>query len=269
MSKTLFRADSGFEIGLGHIKRDLVYAKEFQNVSFACIEFDGSIINEIPYPVFKLKTNDLNELVVLIKAENFTQIVIDNYKINFEFEKKLKEQTDIEIISFDDFKKPHFCDKLIVVTLGCKKEDYVSLVPKNCEIEVGKILVRDEFYEEAKIKRDKIYDYFICLGGTDTKFLIPKIIETLPQNSKIAVATTSANKNLDKLKQIPNIELFVDYPNLACIMNQSKVLHISASSILMEAMVLGSEFVAYKTADNQSELFKYLQEQNIKCYDLF
>lgn len=268
MEKTLFRADSGSQIGLGHIKRDLVYAKEFESVSFACLNLAGNIISQIPYRVFVLQSNSLDELVNLIKTQNFTQIVIDNYEIDAKFEQELKTQTGIKIISFDDEKKPHFCDKLISPSISVKKEDYLNLVPPNCEIQTGKILVRDEFYEEAKIKRDKIFDHFICIGGTDIKNFIPQIIKKLPPSSKIAVATTSANPNLDKLKNLPNINIFVDNPNLAKIMNESKFLHISASSLINEARVLGAKFALYRVADNQTDLFNYLKKQGFQSYDL-
>ena len=53
--KVLFRSDSSSEIGFGHIKRDLIFAKQYEDVSFACLDLEGSLIDEIPYPVLKIK----------------------------------------------------------------------------------------------------------------------------------------------------------------------------------------------------------------------
>ncbi|PVX05124.1 UDP-2,4-diacetamido-2,4,6-trideoxy-beta-L-altropyranose hydrolase, partial [Campylobacter jejuni] len=43
--KVLFRSDSSSQIGFGHIKRDLVLAKQYSDVSFACLPLEGSLID--------------------------------------------------------------------------------------------------------------------------------------------------------------------------------------------------------------------------------
>ena len=53
--KTLIRADSGSKIGHGHVRRDLILAQNFKDVSFACIDLPGSPAGEISCPVFTLK----------------------------------------------------------------------------------------------------------------------------------------------------------------------------------------------------------------------
>lgn len=271
MIKTLIRSDSGSKIGLGHIKRDLIYAKNLQNVSFACLNLDGNIINELPYKVHFLHSNSQTELIDLIKKEKFTHIVFDHYDINFEFEKNIKDNTHIHITSFDDMLLPHFCDILINTSCYAKLEDYKNLVPDNCKILVKVWLLRDEFLIESQTKREKIYDHFICFGGTDHKNLSMRIASDLifkGKNSKIIIATTHTNSNLKELKTFAKDKLIIDSPNLARLMNESKLLHISASSIANEAIYLNAKFIAYKTAKNQELLFQYLKKNGVTCYDM-
>ncbi len=45
--ESAFRSDSSSQIGFGHIKRDLVLAKQYSDVSFACLPLEGSLIDEI------------------------------------------------------------------------------------------------------------------------------------------------------------------------------------------------------------------------------
>lgn len=265
--KVLFRSDSSNDIGHGHIKRDLVLAKQYEDVSFACLALEGSLIDEITYPVYKLTSASIYELINLIKKEKFDLLIIDHYDISYEDEKLIKLETGVKILSFDDEIKEHFCDILLNVNAYAKASDYVGLVPQYCELRCGfsYALIRDEFYEESKIKREKIYDFLICIGGVDSKNLSTNIALSLPKNKQILIITTKANKHLKKLKKISDenshITLIVDALNLAQLMNESKKLIISASSLVNEALVLKANFKAIAYAKNQEKLAIWLAQK--------
>lgn len=271
--KTLVRADSSATIGHGHIRRDLVLANKFKDLSFACLNFKGSLVSEINFAVFTLETKDINELTRLINKHKFKLLIIDHYGINYEDEKAIKEATGVKILSFDDEYKRHFCDILLNVNIYAKALRYKDLVPLDCEIWCGRefMLVRDEFYQEKKIKREKIYDVFIALGATDSKNLSANLaLKELEKNSKIALVTTSSNANLNALKELEkehkNLTLFVDSNRIARLMNESKELIISASSLVNEALVLGANFIAVQVAKNQEQMYEWLLENGYKAY---
>ncbi|MBZ7934974.1 UDP-2,4-diacetamido-2,4,6-trideoxy-beta-L-altropyranose hydrolase [Campylobacter molothri] len=265
--KVLFRSDSSTQIGFGHIKRDLVLAKQYEDVSFACLPLEGSLIDEIPYPVFELQSASIYELIHLIKEYKFDLLVIDHYEIKADDEKLIKLETGIKILSFDDTINPHHCDILLNVNAFAKASDYEGLVPFKCELRCGfsYALIRDEFYIEAKEKRDKIWDFFICMGGTDIKNISLSIANELSSNKKIAIATSSSNKNLKKLKNLvkenPNIKLFIDYDNIARLMNESEKLIISASSLVNEALLLKAKFKAICYIENQRPTADWLAKK--------
>lgn len=265
--KVLFRSDSSTQIGFGHIKRDLVLAKQYKDVSFACLPLEGSLIDEIPYPVFELQSASIYELIHLIKEHKFDLLVIDHYEITADDEKLIKLETGVKILSFDDTANPHHCDILLNVNACAKASDYEGLVPFKCELRCGfsYALIRDEFYIEAKEKREKIWDFFICLGGTDIKNLSLKIASDLPNNKKIVIATSSSNKNLKKLKILvkenPNIKLFIDCDNIAKLMNESEKLIISASSLVNEALLLKAKFKAICYVENQRPTADWLAKK--------
>ncbi|TEY02748.1 UDP-2,4-diacetamido-2,4,6-trideoxy-beta-L-altropyranose hydrolase [Campylobacter sp. US33a] len=265
--KVLFRSDSSSQIGFGHIKRDLVLAKQYNDVSFACIALEGSLIDEIPYPVYELTSSSIYELINLIKAEKFELLIIDHYDIGYDDEKLIKLETGIKILSFDDTFKAHYCDILLNVNAYAKASDYKDLVPFRCELRCGfsYALIRDEFYKESKIKREKIWDYFICIGGTDIKNLSAKIASDFSEEKKILIATSNSNKNLKKLQKFvqnhPNITLTIDSDNLAKLMNESKKLIISASSLVNEALILKANFKAICCAKNQEKIAKWLAQK--------
>ncbi|AQW85348.1 UDP-2,4-diacetamido-2,4,6-trideoxy-beta-L-altropyranosyl transferase [Campylobacter pinnipediorum subsp. caledonicus] len=272
--KTLIRSDSSSDIGLGHIKRDLVLAKKIKDVSFACINLDGNIINEISYPAYILKSNDLNELIKLIKTEKIELLIIDHYGISFEDEKCIKGQTGVKILSFDDEYKEHYCDFLLNVNLFAKSENYKDLLAKDTEIYCGArfVLVRDEFYVESKILRDKKFDYFVGIGGSDVLGLGFEISKKLlSKGAFVSMATTNANKTLNELKklsmQYQNFTLYINSDNIAKIMNESRELVIQASSFVNEAFVLKSKFKAIKTAKNQEQIYQWLLQNGYDVYN--
>lgn len=273
--KTLIRADSSATIGHGHIRRDLVLARKFNDVSFACVRAAGDIFDEINYPKFELNSADLDELVNLINKLKFELIIIDHYGIDAVYERELKERTGVKILSFDDDYREHFCDVLLNVNLYADPLKYAALVPASCEICCGRefMLVRDEFYTERGVRRAKIYDYFIALGGTDTLNLSGEIARTLlarEPNLCLAVVTTSANANLAQLENLArettNLRLFIDSQEVAKLMNESRELIVSASSLVNEALVLGAKFRAVRVADNQNELYKWLIKNDFLAY---
>ena len=265
--KVLIRSDSSSQIGHGHIKRDLILAKQYEDVSFACLPLEGSLIDEIPYPVYELASASVYEIINLIKEHKFNLLVIDNYDINADDERFIKIKTGIKILSFDDELKEHYCDILLNVNAYAKASDYLGLVPKYCELRCGfsYALIRDEFYEESKINREKIYDFLICMGGVDNKSLSLSIALSLPKDKKIIIITTSANKHLKALKNLhnenKNIDIIVDTKEMAKLMNESKKLIISASSLVNEALMLKANFKVISYAKNQEKLAIWLAQK--------
>ncbi|MBR8465386.1 UDP-2,4-diacetamido-2,4,6-trideoxy-beta-L-altropyranose hydrolase [Campylobacter sp. faydin G-140] len=272
--KTLIRTDSSALIGHGHIRRDLVLATKFKDISFACLPLNGNLIDEIKYPVFTLQNGDINELIDIINEQNFELVIIDHYGIDAKDEKAIKERTDAFLMSFDDNYKRHFCDAVLNVNLYADTLRYATLTPPDTQIYAGReyLLVRDEFYVERDIKREKIYDFFIGLGGTDVLNLSAKIAQNLlDKNYKIAIITTSANTHLNELldleKRYKNLNIFINSNEIAKLMNKSRELIISASSMVNEAIVLGAKFKAIKTADNQNEIYQWLKDNNYEVYE--
>ncbi|WP_434581393.1 UDP-2,4-diacetamido-2,4,6-trideoxy-beta-L-altropyranose hydrolase [Sulfurimonas sp. NW15] len=275
----LFRVDSSSNIGTGHIMRDLVLAQQYKNANiiFATLDLEGNAnerIEEAGYAIELLKSNTLNELHSLIKKLKIDLLVIDHYEIDEVSEKALKTKNPtLKILSFDDTYEKHYCDILLNHNISADESRYKSLVPSFCEIRCGAdyTLLRDEFIEEKKIKREKIYEYFIAMGGADTANLNIKILEILPKDKKVALVTTTANKNLTQLQEYVkdkvNISLFINSKRIAKLMNQSQLAIITPSVTVNEVYFLGVDFVVIKTADNQGEIYSYLKSNGYKTID--
>jgi len=264
--KTLIRADSSSNIGLGHIKRDLVYATRLKeaNISFACVE---NCVN-IPYPIHELQTQNIDELIALCQKEQIHHLIIDNYQISYQDEKKLKNTLNIKLSVFDDTYERHYCDEILNHNVSADRHKY-TLEPFT-NVSIISPLIRDEFKSvHQRNREEKTQEVMIAMGGVDTQNLTPKIIPLCQGFKKIHVITSAINQHLDELKNIPNIILHIDTDKMAEIMNQCDLAIITPSVIVHEALYMHLPFIAIKTAKNQDDIYNYLEKNDYAVLESF
>jgi UDP-2,4-diacetamido-2,4,6-trideoxy-beta-L-altropyranose hydrolase len=261
-------------IGLGHIKRDLVLAKQFEDakITFACEELEGNIIDQIPYETVILKSGETDELISLIKERGIDLLVIDHYGIGYEDEKRIKERTDVKIFVLDDTYERHFCDILLNHNIGADAKRYESLVPPGCELRCGLeyTLIREEFYQERQTVR-----VLVALGGADIKNLtvdILKILQNFP-HIKADVITSLSNKEIEELKKFTKnskkFKLHIDTKEMAKLMRKADFAIITPSVTAHEALFMDLPFMSIKMADNQKEIADYLDRNGYAVLQKF
>ena len=266
----LIRADSSSQIGLGHIMRSLVLATHYPDdtVIFACQDLIGNIMNTIPYTTEILRSNDVQELIALIRSKQIEMVIFDHYDIDVIFEKSIKEQTGVIVMCLDDTYQKHHCDILLNHNISAHEDCYATLVPVSCEIRCGSAytLIRDEFKHEKNIAREKYYDLFIAMGGADTTNITTDILKTLPVSLKLCVITTTANAHLEELtaycKDKKHIFLHINSTQIAKLLHQSHQAIITPSVMVHEVLYMEVPFTAIKTANNQDDLAMYLKQHD-------
>ncbi len=271
----LIRADSSSQIGLGHIMRDLVLAQQYPNatITFACQDLIGNIIDTIPYNVHILHSDTPEELIKYIVSHNINVVVFDHYGIDSSYEKQIKEQTGVTILSFDDTYQPHHCDILFNPNLYAQRERYTALVPHHCDIQCAHPLIREEFKQSKLHQKPSTDAIFISMGGSDPMNLSMEILHALPPNTQVNLVTTSSNPHIEILTRYsdehPNIRLHVNSSNIAELMNESALAIITPSSIAHEVMYMELPFIAIQSADNQSEFVAYMQREGFLVMEHF
>jgi UDP-2,4-diacetamido-2,4,6-trideoxy-beta-L-altropyranose hydrolase len=273
--KILFRTDASSTIGLGHVIRDLVLAKQYaeDEVLFATRALKGNLnrtIKEAGYKVKRLKSNRLEELIMLIKKLKIEMVVIDVSSIDHVFEKELKERTGVTIMVLDDFYKKHHCDILLNHNIYADESQYKGLVPKGCTLRCGEefMLLRGEFFSakehKKEHKKDKI-SIFLAMGGVDKaglNILILQVLEAFP-DIHINVLTTTANRNLRELESYVegknSISLHIDSDEVANIMASCQMAIIPPNATLHEVNFMELLFIPIQTEDNQQEMVNFLE----------
>jgi len=279
----LFRADSSSNIGIGHIIRDLVLADQFKNdkVIFACQDLDGNIISKIPYEVSILSSNYKEEFVSLIKKKEIDLLIIDHYEIDDKYEKYLKYETGVKILSFDGNYRKHYCDFLLNQNIYADKNKYQDKVPSFCKVFCGLeyALIRDEFREIKKIKLQKksqSITLLLTLGGADPKNDTLKIMQLLEDISdkslNIIVVVGRANTHLKLLEKFINASchsycIIKDAKNMAELMEGIDFAISSAGSTTIELLYMKVPFFTLSIAPNQDLSYHYLIEHKL-AYDV-
>lgn len=267
--------------------RDIVLAKKLKNsnIIFAVQNLNGNINQKIVDSGFKieiLKSNEVDELNVLIKKLKINMLVIDHYNIDFLKEKEIKKiNPEVKILSFDDTYEKHYCDILYNHNISANQKKYKGLVPKNCELRCGSkyTLLRDEFYKEKKKKRKKLTKkektIFVAIGGTDHSNINIDILKVLKKfkNLKINLVTTNANKNLKELKKYCKnkkwINLHINSNKIAKLMRKSDFAIVTPSVTVNEVYFMNLPFIAIKTASNQKDIYSYLKKKRFTTIKKF
>ena len=268
LKKVLFRADSSSRIGLGHIKRDLVLASRLDSneIHFATQELPGNINHEIPYPVHTLRTDDTQELIELCKHLDIDHLIIDNYGLTLEDEKKIKAECSVKLSVFDDTYQEHFCDEVINHNLGSSAKKYHNKVPSFCKVSLISALIRQAFFEERQHPRSK-KGLFLCLGGSDFSNITLKALKALKKHElHVNVALSSSNPNLSVLQAYANVNRWVrlhvdgDLPRL---LNSCALAIVTPSVLASEALFMNTPIITIQTAENQTEVAKFLQRKRV------
>jgi len=282
----LFRADSSSSIGIGHISRDLTFAKKYKNdqIIFASQNLKGNINSNIKKHGYKLEilfSDKISELISLIKKHKIDLLIIDHYGITYKDEKRIKKETAVKILSFDDTYEKHYCDILLNHNISANKNKYKDLVPEKCQVLCGKkyTILRDEFYKEKKkkYKKNNIQTIFVAMGGADHSNINIDILKTIKSLHKkdilVTLVTTTANKNIKQLKNYCKnkkwINLQINSAQIASLISQSSLAIITPSVTANEVSYMNKPFIAIKTANNQKEMYKYLKKKNIPVLKSF
>ncbi len=285
----LIRSDSSSKIGLGHVMRDLVLASRYKDarITFAARDLKGNINDKIVennYDLAVLGSNKKEELLTLIKKLKTELLIIDHYGIDHKYEKYLKEQSGVTILSLDDTYEKHHCDILLNHNISADPKRYKDLVPKNCEIRCGKryTLLRDEFLKEKKNKktRSEITNIFVAIGGSDHSNINVKVLKVIKKvrsssfgNIKVNLVTTKANKNLKELRHFARgkkwIKLHLNSSSIARLMKKSDLAIITPSVTLNEVHYMNVPFIAIKTAKNQDDIYRYLKRKRLQTLKRF
>ena len=272
--KIIFFCEASLKIGTGHVMRCLTITNMLKNKNYECV-FISSLTSTNLIP-------QLNNFTT-ISPDNFIKnpincdlIIIDNYKIDYNFEKKLRNFTKKIMVIDDLFNRKHDCDILLDQNLGVKKIFYKNLINKDCKTLLGTkyAILRPEFLEYRKKIFHKrkltknINKLLINFGGSDVKNYSLKALKMVEKSSfkgEINVVLGFQCPNLESIKKLSKISKnkinILQQANMAQMIFEADIAIAAGGSSTWERCCLGLPTYMIKIADNQSRIFEELGQK--------
>src|SRR5690554_3843325 len=308
MMNIVFRADASIEMGTGHVMRCLTLADALVETGavchFICREHPGhlnALITERGHIVYSLpyieqhkqrkhskaeelaharwlgatQTEDLNACVPLLKSLQPDWLIVDHYAIDERWHQELRAYCQKIMVIDDLADRQHDCDLLLDQTFGRSSEDYLPLVPQDCQVLCGAhyALLRPEFaqWRDYSLKRraqGQLEHLLINLGGVDKDNITTEILQALantalPDNCRITVVMGATAPWVERVQQQAALmpwptEVKVGVNNMAELMANSDLAIGAAGATSWERCCLGLPSIIICLADNQKKVISHL-----------
>lgn len=307
--KVVFRVDASIEMGTGHVMRCLTLADALTQAGaechFICREHPGhlnALITERGHIVYSLpyieqhkqrqqskaeelahanwlgatQEQDLESCIPILKLLQPDWLIVDHYAINKPWHQELRAYCQKIMVIDDLADRQHDCDLLLDQTFGRSSEDYLPLVPQDCQVLCGAhyALLRPEFaqWRDYSLKRraqGQLEHLLINLGGVDKDNITTEILQALantalPDNCRITVVMGATAPWVERVQQQAVLmpwpsEVKVGVNNMAELMANSDLAIGAAGATSWERCCLGLPTIMVVLAENQKLIAHGLQ----------
>lgn len=272
----LFRCDSSYEMGTGHVIRCLHLAQILKSlghkVEFICKNLDGNISSKIKDQgvTVHLTDSDLD----LIEKLRPQWVVVDNYKLDEKWEKEISKKTKIFVID-DLAESRHHCQVLLNQNFYTPLPTYKGLVPPACRLLIGPsyCLMKADLEKPMTAKKisssPRVVAFF---GGADESGELLKLAQALAEietQVHFDLVALSSHKHLSALKalQIPeNVSLHLDPKNWVELLKTSDFFVGSGGTVTWERLFLGLPGAVVAVAANQERSAQDLAKDGFQEY---
>jgi UDP-2,4-diacetamido-2,4,6-trideoxy-beta-L-altropyranose hydrolase len=288
--RIIFRADGNSTIGLGHVIRSLALAEMVGTLfseQWLAIRAPSAAVRELarqsrvevatlpliegPAEAFWLATHWLRTTDV---------VVLDGYEFGTVYQQAV-HASGCRLVAIDDMAAwPQGADLVINHAPGISPATYVASPTTRFCLGPAFSLVRPPFRHRFRLpaQPEPIKAVVICFGGADPMQLTLRTLLALLQNSgieQISLIVGSAFEHLptlaaavrDQAAGRANLYQNITADEMADLFLAHQVVICSASTVLLESLLLGCPVLTGYFADNQQHLAEYVH-QHQQAYSL-
>jgi len=281
----IIRADGGNLIGLGHVMRMIVLAKELSKLNkvlFLCrssnlnkdrFQSGIEVIKKNGFSVIEISEENVMEDIIKAQKKYKAELIItDSYEVDEEYFNALRSYFKYTGYVDDINKLEMNVDFLINQNFKAEYIDYSKNVKLNTKLFLGSqyCMLREEFrteYFKGNRNSENVEDVLITLGGMDNDYNTLKILKQI-EGCKInihVVVGVAFDKTLnDELMHISSVasNIFLHTnPNMSELMNKCGIAISACGSTLYELCAMKVPTIGIVIADNQEWLGKQMCEE--------
>jgi UDP-2,4-diacetamido-2,4,6-trideoxy-beta-L-altropyranose hydrolase len=281
--RLVFRADGNATIGLGHLMRLLALADMLRGLAsgiFLVREPTAAVaelVAQAGWDIHALPIQPLqNEADTLVTSflQTSDVLVLDGYEFSLAYQQRLR-QSGCGLVYVDDLRAwPVVADLLINHSPGVTPADYQAPATSRLLLGPAFSLLRQPFITHALPSQASgdLSSAVVCFGGADPLGLTARTLaalRTLPQIQRIGLLVGAAFEDAEALQdqvgEDPTRAITI-YRNLgaaelAALLQAHTLAIVPASTVLIEALVLGRPVITGYYADNQRALADYVHGQ--------
>jgi UDP-2,4-diacetamido-2,4,6-trideoxy-beta-L-altropyranose hydrolase len=277
LMKIAIRADGGSFVGMGHIMRTLVLAKELSKnneVFYICRVSDSNNekfqagINKIEANGFEVKAIREGNVIGDIEKIYADCLITDSYDVSekyFDLTKDIFKCTGY----IDDENLYYFnVDFIINQNVNALEFKYRANFDTKLFLGTEYVLLREEFQNAVpKAINSHLTDIFVTVGGGDpnniTKSILNKV-KGLPFTFHVIIGPSFSD--IDNIKSIANMHknIILYYnANMYAVMQKCDLAISACGSTIYELCACGIPTIGLVIADNQESIAEYLGEHEI------
>ena len=291
-----FRVDFSSEIGSGHLMRCIRLSKSLKknNKNIFFIIKQSDYISEIKSLLSKenLKLilldnknkkfsykSDAESTIKILKKKKIQKLIVDNYKIDSKWEKKVKKYIKKLIVIDDLANRNHYCDIIIDQNyVKNYKTRYDKIINKDCIKLLGPKFcinnqIKKKFNFNHKSKKLRVRRIFVFFSAV----FIPRVYEMIVTlfsakpfkhiNIDFVIGNLE-KKNFLKLKKSvnKNINLMITNKNIENLMSRADLAIGSGGTNTWERISIGLPSIVFCIANNQKKICEFLSKKKIINY---
>lgn len=277
------RCDGGSLIGMGHVMRCLVLAKELSKSSkvlFICKEGDGysfqpgiDKIKDEGFKVVIVNEKKLLEGMKIIKKNNHINCLItDSYDVDEDYFNKISDIFEYTVY-IDDI---NICklnvDCIINQNINAKDLNYNINPNRGTKLLLGTeyCMLREEFRNKYHKKiNKKVKNMFITVGGTDKDHISLKLLNVVKEFNipiHLAIGNAFEEKLVEELECIrekyEHINLYKN-ANMSELMKKCDIAISTTGSTIYELAAMNLPTIGIVVAENQREVCREMDRRGI------
>lgn len=276
----VFRCDSSFEIGTGHIVRCLVLAHQLQQLGlkshFICRNLPGHIGERIQANGFDLTLIEAQEsdhkAILSLKPR---WLVVDHYQLDESWEKPFESL--VPVFAIDDLlDRRHSCQVLLDQNFHVDAEArYRSLTTPQTRLLLGPQFAlmkppapRDSGFDFTKSRKQVL----VFFGGADPSGETLRFVQALQNHTTshfFQIVVTGSHKMIDQVRGLQNgsqYQILISPPNWPELLRQCDYYFGSGGTVTWERMAAGLPGGVVSIADNQTSIAEDLDRAGYQTF---